>query len=156
MKQVPSVFVLMSGKKTKDYRKVMRTILDLLPQKPKVNQVMVDFEKAMQNCLHEVLPDVMVKGCVFHWTQALWRKIKELGLQPAYQSDDGTFKYLHKIIALPFLPASQIPAMFTRLQLQANTEPLQKFGVCSWHLGAKHYLAPLLLECVQAADSHQQ
>ena len=50
----------------------MRTILDLLPQNPEVNQVMVDFEKAMWNYLREVLPDVTVKGCVFHWTQALW------------------------------------------------------------------------------------
>ena len=32
-----------------------------------------------------------------------------------------------KIMALPFLPPSQIPAMFTCLQLQATTEPLQKF-----------------------------
>ena len=54
---------------------VMRTILDLLPQNPEVKQVMVDFEKAMWNCLREVLPDVTVKGCVFHWTQALWRKV---------------------------------------------------------------------------------
>jgi len=47
------------------------TILDLLPQNPKVNQVMIDFEKVMWNCLCEVLPDVTVKGCVFHWTQAV-------------------------------------------------------------------------------------
>jgi len=56
---------------------VMRTILDLLPQNPQVNQVMIDFEKAMWNCLCEVLPDVTVKGCVFHWTQALWRKVRD-------------------------------------------------------------------------------
>ena len=55
----------------------MRTILDLLPQNPEVNQVMVDFEKAMWNYLREVLPDVTVKGCVFHWTQALWRKVSK-------------------------------------------------------------------------------
>ncbi|RMX51817.1 hypothetical protein pdam_00021963 [Pocillopora damicornis] len=83
VKQVPLVFVLMSGKKTKYYQKVMRTLLDLLPQNLKVHQVMIDFEEAMWNYLYEVLPDVMVKGCVFHWTQALWRKIQEFGLQTA-------------------------------------------------------------------------
>ena len=56
---------------------VIRTILDLLPQNPKVHQVMIDFQEAMWNYLHEVLPDVMVKGCVFHWTQALWRKVSK-------------------------------------------------------------------------------
>ena len=30
-------------------------------------------------------------------------------------------------MALPFLPPSEIQPMFTRLQLQATTEPLQKF-----------------------------
>ena len=56
-------------------------------------------------------------------------QIQELGLQTTYQSDDGTSEYtcLRKIMALPFLPPSQIPAIFTRLQLQATTEPLQKF-----------------------------
>ena len=54
------------------------TILDILPEDPKVNQVMIDFEKAMWNCLREVLPDVTVKGCVFHWTQALWRKVSKI------------------------------------------------------------------------------
>ncbi|XP_078343061.1 uncharacterized protein LOC144628821 [Oculina patagonica] len=90
-------------------------------------QSLIYFEKALWNCLKEVLPDVTVKGCVFHWTQALWRKIQDLGLQASYQSDDGTFKYLRKIMALPFLPASEIPAMFTRLKVEATTEPLQKF-----------------------------
>ena len=41
--------------------------------------------------------------------------------------DDSTFKYLCKIMTLPFLPPCQIPAMFTCLQLQATTEPLQRF-----------------------------
>jgi len=54
-------------------------------------------------------------------------QIQDLGLQTAYQSDDGTFKYLRRIMALPFLPPSEIPAMFNCLQLQATTEPLQKF-----------------------------
>ena len=61
----------------------------------------------------------------YHFFSTL--QIQELGLQTAYQSDDGTFKYLRKIMALPFLPPSQIRAMFTRLQQQATTEPLQKF-----------------------------
>ena len=61
------------------------------------------------------------------WSNGTRPQIQELGLQTAYQSNDGTSKYLRKIMALPFLPPSQIPAIFTRLQLQATTEPLQKF-----------------------------
>jgi hypothetical protein len=45
-KQVPMVFVLMSGKKAKDYRKVLKKIKDILPVPPRVQQVTTDFEKA--------------------------------------------------------------------------------------------------------------
>ena len=53
----------------------MKSILDLLPVKPDVRQITIDFEKALWSVLRQVLPGVKIKGCVFHWTQALWRKV---------------------------------------------------------------------------------
>lgn len=64
----------MSGKKKIDYRKVLRKLKAILPV-PAVRYVMVDFEKALWAALREVLPNVTIRGCVFHWTQALWRKV---------------------------------------------------------------------------------
>jgi len=72
-------------------------------------------------------PDVRIKGCVFHWTQALWRKIQELGLQHQYQNEQGTYLYLRKFMALLFLPEDEISPMFERLGLQATTAPLKQF-----------------------------
>ncbi|XP_067033176.1 uncharacterized protein [Acropora muricata] len=111
-KQVSLVFVLTSGRKKKDYRKVLKTILDLLPIALDVQQVTLDFEMAMWAALRIILPDVQIKGCVFHWTQAIWRKIQELGLQQQYTSDKGTYTYLRKIMALAFLPELEITPMF--------------------------------------------
>ena len=54
---------------------VLKTILDLLPIAPDVQQVTLDFEMAMWAALRIILPDVQIKGCVFHWTQAIWRKV---------------------------------------------------------------------------------
>ena len=53
----------------------MKSILDLHPVEPDVRQITVDFEKALWSVLRQVLPGVKIKGCVFHWTQALWRKV---------------------------------------------------------------------------------
>ena len=73
-KQVPLVFVHMSGKKKRDYRGVFRKLLELLPSTA-VKQVTLDFECAVWKVLRQLLPDIELLGCIFHWTQALWRKV---------------------------------------------------------------------------------
>lgn len=93
----------------------MKKILEILPSYPKVKRIVVDFEAAMWRAFPDVLNGVEVKGCVFHWIQAVWRKVQELGLQSAYMNDDATQKYIRKLFALPFLPATHIRPMFERL-----------------------------------------
>ena len=39
-----------------------------------VQKVVMDFEKALWAAVKSVM-DVIVMGCVFHWTQAIWRKV---------------------------------------------------------------------------------
>ena len=74
-KQVPLVFVLMSGKRKKEYRVVIREILKLLPSQPSVRKITVDFESAIWSTFRKLLPEVGIMECAFHWTQALWRKV---------------------------------------------------------------------------------
>lgn len=125
-KQVPMVFVAMSSKKKNDYKKVLKEILNALPTPPAVEQVTLDFEAAMWVALRNVLPKVQLQGSVFHWTQAVWRKIQELGLQVLYLRDEGTSKYLRKLMELPFLPSHEIPAMFESLKEDATSPVLRE------------------------------
>ena len=74
VKQVLLVFVLMSGKKKGDYRGVSKKLLALLPS-PAVKQVTLDFECTMWKVLSKLLPGIKLLGCLFHWTQPLWRKV---------------------------------------------------------------------------------
>ena len=70
-----------------------------------------------------VIPDATIKGCAFHWGQAVWLKAQELGLQVAYQEDKDIFNFIRKLLALPFLPAEHITDMFKHIK-QINTHNL--------------------------------
>jgi transposase-like protein len=42
---------------------------------PDVRKITIDFETALWKALRCLLPNVKLQGCVFHWTQAVWRKV---------------------------------------------------------------------------------
>ena len=73
-----------------------------------------------------VFPGVSVKGCVFHWTQAVWRQVQDIGLKPAYSQRSSVYNYIRQLLALPSLPHNHIEPTFVQLQQRANTEQLQR------------------------------
>ena len=124
-KQVPRLFVPMSSKRKHEYKKVLKKVLRMLPTTPSVEQVTADFESAVWGAFRKVLPEMQLLGCAFHWNQALWRKVQELGLQTAHMRDRATNGYIRRLMALPFLPHETITATFDSLKPEATTEPLQ-------------------------------
>ena len=78
MKQVTVAFVLMSGKSTADYEAVFEKLKEKCPNN-KVNTIVADFEAATWAGAKNVFGDqIQMKGCYFHFTQAIWRKIVKL------------------------------------------------------------------------------
>ena len=53
-------------------------------------------------------------------------QVQDLGLAAAYSRDDGTYRYIKKLMALPFLPAPEIDPAFQRLRLKATTDALEE------------------------------
>ena len=72
----------------------LQKVVGTLPDAPIVVGFMVDFESAMWRALREVFPDASIKGCVFHLTQAVWRKVQDLGLQTAYSEKKSTYNFV--------------------------------------------------------------
>ena len=110
----------MSGKRKRDYKKVLKKLLESLPSSPAVKSVVMDFESALWKVFPKVYPGVELQGCSFHWTQAVWRKIQLLGLQPLYLSNHSTHDFCRRLMALPFLPCEHVEPAFRILEGQVS------------------------------------
>lgn len=115
-KQVPLLYVMMSGRKARDYFAVLQFVKNLLPDDSHLEGFVMDYEQALWRATRRCFPTVKITGCVFHWGQAVWRHVQNLGLATTYQRDQGTNSFIRKLLALPFLPASHIKDIFIALR----------------------------------------
>ncbi|XP_060569423.1 uncharacterized protein LOC132727853 [Ruditapes philippinarum] len=74
VKQVPLVFVLMSRRRKEDYVEVFSRLKEKLGD-PMVEWFMLDYEAAAWQAIRQTFPNTIVKGCVFHWLQRVYRKV---------------------------------------------------------------------------------
>ncbi|KAH3857972.1 hypothetical protein DPMN_100683 [Dreissena polymorpha] len=63
-----------------------------------------------------------MKGCAFHWSQAVWRRVQQESLADVYRRRGGVFKFIRMLMALQFLPAPTIPRAFETQKLRATTD----------------------------------
>lgn len=102
---VPMVYALCENHTQNIYFK----IFDIFRQYEAVPlSFLSDFERAAQNAIIQVFPNVTVKGCLFHYGQCIWRKIQEYGLQLLYTEDENIRFSIEKLIALAFLPVADV------------------------------------------------
>ena len=100
--------------------------------------VLCDFELAVIRSVNEVLGgDINIQACFYHFTQATWRKIKELGLVQRYKTDEDFKMFCAKLDGLAFLPIDDVVEGFD--QLRANVpegaEPLVQYFAQTYVIG---------------------
>lgn len=125
-KQVLLVFCLMSRKHAVDYRAVLDSVVECMPRRPAVQTVVADFEKGIWKGVQRAIPGVTIRGCNFHFTQAVWRRIQKYGLAFAYFKRDGVFKFCKKLMSLAYLPEPHIRPAFEKLTADIKDPSLLK------------------------------
>jgi len=133
IKQVPIAFALMSRRRTRDYHAVFEHIQECVPDF-EAEHMTTDFEPAIWRAAMQVFPDVTMNGCSFHWGQAVWRKVQDLGLAVAYRGSGPVHEYIKLLFALPYIPEEHIKPAFNRIKAGATAQlqPLVDYIEKTW------------------------
>ncbi|KAL8576712.1 hypothetical protein ACOMHN_025185 [Nucella lapillus] len=105
--QLPLAFALMSGKRRRNYQAVLRALEGKLRRLHgedaffSLEAALADFEAAVWQAFRQEFPGVELRGCSFHWGQAVFRK--ELGMQQGFNTDPALHHYCKQLLALPYL-----------------------------------------------------
>lgn len=98
----------------KTYDKAFKEIaIRLDGDKPKM--LMSDFELGAINAAKQAFGKPKIKGCFFHLEKNIWAHIQSIGLQSKYVSDPVFALNVRQLMALPFIPASDIPGAFEQM-----------------------------------------
>ena len=126
---IPLVCGLLIGKNANDYSGLFRKVLEQDNFDPET--ILMDFETETIKSVKETLPHVIPRGrkegniikdtnypslsllgCLFHFGQSVWRHFRNKGLSNKYQEDETFRLNMKKLIALAFLPLSDVVTGF--------------------------------------------
>ena len=104
--QFPLVYCLLPGKSRDTYNRCISILkeaqdrgLQLHPYK-----IVVDFELGLMQAVELQFPMANIQGCFYHYSQCVWSKIQNLGLQATYRKDASFKSFVRKMTGLSFCP----------------------------------------------------
>ena len=118
---------LMKGKSENDYVQTFDAILQQLgPSAVAVQYITIDFELALYRALGRLTHNIQmfqdrrvaIKGCLFHFSQALYRKYIELNKK---QKSQNLMRLFYLFIWLPFMKANEITKFLAELEIRDVT-----------------------------------
>ena len=108
---LPSLFVLLPNKTQDTYMRMWQQIQLLCPNAQPTHMLM-DFELAAIKSFQGYSPNTNVKGCFFHLTQNIWRKVQAEGLQADYNQNEEFALKIRLLPALAYASPFDVPELF--------------------------------------------
>ena len=123
----PLVYALLPGKSEHLYTRLLHLLKDAclhitgLQLNPDV--FFADFETAIRNAIHTVFPTTTIRGCFFHYTQAIWRRTQAEGLAVLYREDPDIQRFIRRAAVLPLIPMPLIDDVWFQALEDINLHP---------------------------------
>ncbi len=120
---IPAVFALLTHKSEQIYTRLFNFIVAKAAEyEVDINwtSTMTDFELATVNAIHASFEGVQTVCCNFHFCQAVYRHMAELGLSTLFKKSSISYSedfniWFRKLLALAFLPVDRIAPAFAWL-----------------------------------------
>ena len=117
-------FAFLTNKSQETYRRLlerMKTEATRLGFELRPEILFSDFELAALNAFMLCFPALTVRGCQFHFCQAIIRHVNTLGFKVRYSADSTFRQWVKSLAALSFIPADQEERAWTLVK--ANRPP---------------------------------
>ena len=112
---LPLLYCLLPSKEDDTYDRLFRLLkrkFDALGKTFSPRVVIIDFEAAIHNALKRVFPVVTIKGCYFHFTQAIRTRYQKEGMTDLIFQHPTVRTVVYRCMCMPFVPVDDIPAVF--------------------------------------------
>lgn len=101
-KVIPLVYAILPNKRKSTYVNLLRELKnsrdDFSPA-----SLIIDFEIGFVNAFKMVFPHTVIRGCLFHFWQSVYRKAQSVGLQVLYGENENCERHIKMLCALVFV-----------------------------------------------------
>lgn len=109
---LPVLYALLPNKTKQTYQRMLMEFSKLRQFNPET--ILTDFEQAMLNAFRSIFPGASQSGCFYHFSQCIYRKVQEHGLQNDYIQEDFSI-FIRMMAAIAFVPVDDVVAAFDTL-----------------------------------------
>ena len=118
---IVGAYGLLPNKRLDTYNEFLTQIRNLINHVNPQN-VMIDFEQSTMGALNQVYPVVPQKGCLFHLSKNVRKRVQDEGMSQLYMNDEQFRTNMRMIRALSFVPIGDTTQVFNALSNQTGNE----------------------------------
>ena len=107
----PLVYALLPGKSETVYTRFLTLLKQACDQHQlqlQPSTIYLDYEIAIRNAAYRIFPGITAKDCFFHYTQCIWRKTQDTGLQIHYKNNNHIKTLVRRAAVLPLVPIEHV------------------------------------------------